>query len=435
MGATCCAAKITSDDTIVVTSSADCASHELDHLLKQLNSVEGDPAAQHQLFDTLQSSGSLLIATLHIQEPDLDRKIKLISYMRALLAAQVWTKGVRLIKTDECKFFVFSPSPGEMLRAVFQVTQAACKFPGWIESVAPELGPVQQPVLTVGVETGRVLLFPGDCYGDPVNIASKLGEDLAKPGEILFSADFVSAARKDATVADLLSQLELTEHSATISKVDLQYFQARLQTGLAPAIEFPDKVDLVKPLGDGMDEEPKESIGAVFVSDMSGFSSLTRTYGILHYLRLVLNVRNMAKPLVDQYHGQIIKYDGDNIIATFPTCSDALKFTNEIWQAVGIYNKERSKDFQIRMGCAIGHGNFTVLGMDIMGDVFERTFHLAEDVSEVQEVLISKDVRDRVAEDDLLSPQIKVSGVRVSEHDNHGQILHHNLEFSQKGEW
>lgn len=40
--------------------------------------------------------------------------------------------------------------------------------------------------LKVGIETGRILLLPDtDFFGDAVNIASKLGEDLAESGEIL----------------------------------------------------------------------------------------------------------------------------------------------------------------------------------------------------------------------------------------------------------
>lgn len=42
--------------------------------------------------------------------------------------------------------------------------------------------------LSSGIDHGRILLIEGrDFFGDAVNIASKLGEDLAQPGEILIS--------------------------------------------------------------------------------------------------------------------------------------------------------------------------------------------------------------------------------------------------------
>lgn len=38
----------------------------------------------------------------------------------------------------------------------------------------------------IGIDFGQLLLIPGkDCYGDPVNIAYKLAEDIARPAEVL----------------------------------------------------------------------------------------------------------------------------------------------------------------------------------------------------------------------------------------------------------
>jgi adenylate cyclase len=43
--------------------------------------------------------------------------------------------------------------------------------------------------VAIGIDYGRFLMIPGkDCYGDTVNIAYKLGEDLARPKEILITA-------------------------------------------------------------------------------------------------------------------------------------------------------------------------------------------------------------------------------------------------------
>jgi adenylate cyclase len=43
--------------------------------------------------------------------------------------------------------------------------------------------------VSIGIDYGRFLMIPGkDCFGDPVNIAYKLGEDLARPKEILITA-------------------------------------------------------------------------------------------------------------------------------------------------------------------------------------------------------------------------------------------------------
>ena len=43
--------------------------------------------------------------------------------------------------------------------------------------------------VSIGIDYGRFLMVPGkDCFGDAVNVAYKLGEDLARPREILITA-------------------------------------------------------------------------------------------------------------------------------------------------------------------------------------------------------------------------------------------------------
>ncbi len=59
--------------------------------------------------------------------------------------------------------------------------------------------------VSIGIDFGRFLMIPGeDCYGDPVNVAYKLGEDLARPGEILVTASV--RARLDAGAGALREQ-------------------------------------------------------------------------------------------------------------------------------------------------------------------------------------------------------------------------------------
>jgi class 3 adenylate cyclase len=42
--------------------------------------------------------------------------------------------------------------------------------------------------VAIGIDHGRFILIDGaECYGDPVNVACKLGEDIAHPGEVLLT--------------------------------------------------------------------------------------------------------------------------------------------------------------------------------------------------------------------------------------------------------
>ena len=56
---------------------------------------------------------------------------------------------------------------------------------------------------------------------------------------------------------------------------------------------------------------------AVFVLDMSGFSLLTRKYGIVHYLSMVRRMQLTTGPIVKSAGGFMIKYEADNCFAVF----------------------------------------------------------------------------------------------------------------------
>ena len=65
---------------------------------------------------------------------------------------------------------------GEAVRAAVRINQALADAQAGIS-------------VSIGIDYGWFLMVPGrDCYGDPINIAYKLGEDVARPGEILITA-------------------------------------------------------------------------------------------------------------------------------------------------------------------------------------------------------------------------------------------------------
>jgi len=72
--------------------------------------------------------------------------------------------------------------------------------------------------VAIGIDHGRFILVPGDCFGDTVNVACKLGEDVAEPGEILLT-DAARAALRDPASLRLrpqtvsVSGLEIAVHA------------------------------------------------------------------------------------------------------------------------------------------------------------------------------------------------------------------------------
>lgn len=101
---------------------------------------------------------------------------------------------------------IFFKTSGDALRAVM----VACKncdgavVTGW------------------GIHQGDVLLVPGTDvhWGDPVNTASKIGQDLAEPGEVL-----VSALAHQELPSDILEAYDFTEKEVTASGVEFHPFR------------------------------------------------------------------------------------------------------------------------------------------------------------------------------------------------------------------
>ncbi|MDA0814474.1 MAG: adenylate/guanylate cyclase domain-containing protein [Verrucomicrobia bacterium] len=80
--------------------------------------------------------------------------------------------------------------------------------------------------ISCGIDHGRILLIEGrDFFGDPVNIACKLGEDLAGPGEILVTQSAIkdmpeSNAFDTQPIRLTMSGIELEAASITPKGVD-----------------------------------------------------------------------------------------------------------------------------------------------------------------------------------------------------------------------
>ena len=72
--------------------------------------------------------------------------------------------------------------------------------------------------VAIGIDYGRFILIPGlECYGDAVNVACKLGDDVADAGEVLMTQ--AARARLDATFG-----FALREQKVSVSGLELATF-------------------------------------------------------------------------------------------------------------------------------------------------------------------------------------------------------------------
>jgi class 3 adenylate cyclase len=160
------------------------------------------------------------------------------------------------------------------------------------------------------------------------------------------------------------------------------------------------------------------AVFAVFVLDMSGFSLLTRKYGIVHYLSMVRRMQLTTKPIVESYGGTMIKYEADNCFAVFPDPLAAVNAAVAMQHAFAASNLLTSDDLDIHIACGIDYGRILVVGgVDCFGDPVNRASKMGEDIAAASEVLVSKDAFDMIpAEANIKARELKISisGIEIS---------------------
>ena len=136
---------------------------------------------------------------------------------------------------------------------------------------------------------------------------------------------------------------------------------------------------------------------AVFVLDMSGFSLLTRKYGIVHYLSMVRRMQMTTEPIVKSYGGFMIKYEADNCFAVFPDPLAAVNAAIALQHAFNAENLLTSEDLDIHISCGIDYGNILLIGQeDCFGDPVNRASKIGEDLALAGEILITKEAMQMI---------------------------------------
>ena len=150
---------------------------------------------------------------------------------------------------------------------------------------------------------------------------------------------------------------------------------------------------------------------AVFVLDMSGFSLLTRKYGIVHYLSMVRRMQLTTRPIVESFGGTMIKYEADNCFAVFPDPLAAVSAAVAMQHAFMASNLLTTDDLDIHISCGIDYGRILVVGNeDCFGDPVNRASKMGEDIAASGEVLITKEAMDMIpAEANIKARELKIS--------------------------
>jgi class 3 adenylate cyclase len=156
---------------------------------------------------------------------------------------------------------------------------------------------------------------------------------------------------------------------------------------------------------------------AVFVLDMSGFSLLTRKYGIVHYLSMVRRMQMTTRPIVQSFGGTMIKYEADNCFAIFPEPLSAINAAIAMQRAFDGLNLATPDDLDIHIGCGIDYGRILIIGQeDCFGDPVNRASKMGEDLACSGEILVTKEAMQMIPPETEIHARalnVSISGITI----------------------
>lgn len=191
---------------------------EFDSLIADFSN-ESDPEkaeeVRQRIWDTFGTKGAVFISDM-ASFSSTSRKVgvchflKMIHRTRQIVAPVIEANRGVLLKCDADNCYAFFKSADDAIRASFDVNSALYEA-----NDSFDIG--EQVNLSVGIDFGRVLLI-GDVefFGDPVNTASKLGEDLATRNEILVTHRAIENSNFE--IPELAERMV-----ARISEIEIQY--------------------------------------------------------------------------------------------------------------------------------------------------------------------------------------------------------------------
>lgn len=163
--------------------------------------------------------------------------------------------------------------------------------------------------------------------------------------------------------------------------------RALLKRLLAVRNQFPESVDEID---DQLRDAFQRNV-AMLVLDMVGFSRLTVEHGIIHYLAMIHQMNEAARPAITGNGGVVIKQEADNLYAIFEDPALALESALDIFRAFDAVNSVVGPDRDIFGSIGIGYGATLVIDeKDIFGSEVNIACKLGEDLAGKGEILLTQ---------------------------------------------
>jgi adenylate cyclase len=162
--------------------------------------------------------------------------------------------------------------------------------------------------------------------------------------------------------------------------------RAFLRQLLAERNQFPDRIAAI----DQALRKAFERRTAVLTLDMCGFSRITAEHGVMHYLSMIAQMEEAARPAIEGNGGQVMKQDADDLFALFGQPADALEAALDIFRAFRAINSVVPPPRDIQGSIGIGYGDLLVIDeCDAFGAEMNFACKLGEDLAAPGEILMT----------------------------------------------
>lgn len=137
---------------------------------------------------------------------------------------------------------------------------------------------------------------------------------------------------------------------------------------------------------------------AMLVLDMCGFSRITARHGVIHFLAMVQQMEQAARPAIAGNGGEVIKQEADNLFAVFSQPGQALEAALDILRALDAMNAVQPPEAALHASIGIGYGpTLVIAGKDLFGHEMNMACKLGEDIATAGEILLTTSAHQALA--------------------------------------
>lgn len=152
----------------------------------------------------------------------------------------------------------------------------------------------------------------------------------------------------------------------------------------------------------------------IMFTDLSGFSRHVARFGIIHFLKIIHEQKELLLPVVAHHDGILIKIEADSFLILFKRPERAMACAVAMQHACQRANRDRAPEDMVLLCLGLGYGNILRIGdTDVFGAEVNAASKLGEDTAQAHEILITEPVRENLLKSGFLPEQFTLLDVDV----------------------